>query len=213
MSGAWKINKTVRSLLDDEVVFHVEHLSDGVGQSWRVRAPRAKGVTKVEGGIDEAATEAMDQRDAFDRAILFGRGWSAEKTSLFDEEGVDGWQWSHPEVMQDYGFIGDWEQPAPVEMSLIEAEEERLKKADAPKPPRAPLSKSIPYLDPELIDTAPGRRLLACRMMGTYAALLDNVEGDERDRTELKNLAVLLLRMTLRLNDDATLSTSSLNPF
>lgn len=40
--------------------------------------------------------------------VLFKEGWRAEKTSLFDEEGVEGWLWSHPDG-REYSVIGDWQ--------------------------------------------------------------------------------------------------------
>ncbi len=65
----------------------------------------------------EEARQAVEAEKARERAEkrkhkklllkLFTDGWRAEKTSLYDEEGVEGWLWSHPDG-REYSVIGDW---------------------------------------------------------------------------------------------------------
>lgn len=52
-------------------------------------------------------------------------GWTFEKASLYDKEGIEGWRW-----MDDTGFtedveIGDWDEPPTMPESVIE-EADRL---------------------------------------------------------------------------------------
>ena len=39
-------------------------------------------------------------------------GWTAEPTSLYDEEGVEGWRFDGPDG-EEIGIIGDWTDPPP----------------------------------------------------------------------------------------------------
>lgn len=45
------------------------------------------------------------------RALIF-YGWSVEKRSLFDEEGIEGWAWVEPNGTEHTG-IGDWNEMPP----------------------------------------------------------------------------------------------------
>lgn len=44
---------------------------------------------------------------------LLDRGWTVERVSLYDEEGVDGWRWIDPEG-NEYAVMGDWSEPPPL---------------------------------------------------------------------------------------------------
>jgi hypothetical protein len=66
----------------------------------------------------------MDEDAA--REWLLANGWEVERASLYDEEDVEGWCWTHPNRLGDYCEIGDWADLPTVPESLIElAEQER----------------------------------------------------------------------------------------
>lgn len=54
----------------------------------------------------KARDRAAKRRNDKALLVLFKAGWSAEKTSLYDEEGVEGWLWSHSDG-REYSVIGD----------------------------------------------------------------------------------------------------------
>lgn len=45
---------------------------------------------------------------------LFGQGWTAEPTSLYDEEGVEGWRWYDADYNEHGTVIGLWSEPPPL---------------------------------------------------------------------------------------------------
>ena len=61
------------------------------------------------------------------RAWLLANGWTVETASLYDEEGVEGWRWSHPDRMIDLCEIGDWSDPPPVPSELMRIAEDATK--------------------------------------------------------------------------------------
>ena len=44
---------------------------------------------------------------------LLAQGWTVEKASLYDEEGVDGWMWTSPNG-QEFCEMGDWDKEPPI---------------------------------------------------------------------------------------------------
>lgn len=54
--------------------------------------------------------------DASIAALAQLKGWEAEQTSLYDEEGVEGWRWTSPDGRHEYSVIGLWDS-GPVELS------------------------------------------------------------------------------------------------
>lgn len=64
----------------------------------------------------------MTEQEA--RDWLLANGWTVERASLYDEEGVEGWCWSHPDYMVDRCEIGDWHYPPTVPDSLVELAEQ-----------------------------------------------------------------------------------------
>lgn len=43
---------------------------------------------------------------------LLAGGWSVEKVSLYDEEGVDGWRWVNGD--REFTVVGDWNDLPPI---------------------------------------------------------------------------------------------------
>lgn len=60
---------------------------------------------------------APDMLEACLVAVACGQ---PEKASLYDEEGVEGWIWNHPDG-REWAEIGDWNEPAPMHPLIIEA--------------------------------------------------------------------------------------------
>lgn len=38
------------------------------------------------------------------------RGWTAERISCYDEEGVEGWRWTHPDDAREFEALGEWDE-------------------------------------------------------------------------------------------------------
>lgn len=47
----------------------------------------------------------QDYTQLFVNALV--EGWSLERVALYDEEGVEGWQWTSPEGYE-YNEVGSW---------------------------------------------------------------------------------------------------------
>ena len=57
----------------------------------------------------ETAKRLKQERDRLVAAIIIAEECGEpEKTSLYDEEGVEGWRWLHPDG-REWTEIGDWE--------------------------------------------------------------------------------------------------------
>lgn len=41
------------------------------------------------------------------RSWFINHGWEPEPTLLYDEEGVDGWQWTHSRRPEEFAVLGD----------------------------------------------------------------------------------------------------------
>ena len=54
--------------------------------------------------------------DASLAALAQLNGWEAERVSLYDEEGVEGWRWASPDKRGEYDVIGLWDN-GPVELN------------------------------------------------------------------------------------------------
>jgi hypothetical protein len=54
----------------------------------------------------------MDTNDKADQERALSLGWAVCRVSLYDEEGVDGWQWTEPDGT-DHAEMGDWDDPPP----------------------------------------------------------------------------------------------------
>jgi hypothetical protein len=57
------------------------------------------------------ASELSDEQARADAFVA--AGWKAERASLYDEEGVEGWRWTDPQGDNDYTVMGHWDEPAP----------------------------------------------------------------------------------------------------
>lgn len=44
------------------------------------------------------------------REWLIARGWEPTPISCYDEEGVEGWRWTHPEVSHEFEATGPWDE-------------------------------------------------------------------------------------------------------
>lgn len=51
---------------------------------------------------------------AFTIYDLFSMGWTAHRTPLFDEEGVEGWCWEDAKGNERSTVIGNWNEPPPL---------------------------------------------------------------------------------------------------
>lgn len=45
---------------------------------------------------------------------LFNKGWTVEKASLYDEEGVEGWRWFDENYDERSTVIGSWTEEPPL---------------------------------------------------------------------------------------------------
>jgi hypothetical protein len=45
---------------------------------------------------------------------LMADGWSVSKISMYDEEGVEGWQWTRYHNDREYTVIGSWDELPPI---------------------------------------------------------------------------------------------------
>jgi hypothetical protein len=54
-------------------------------------------------------------------AWAFHQGYEAEQTSWFDEEGVEGWEWTGPDGLNLGGQIGAWDEPPTMPDGLFKA--------------------------------------------------------------------------------------------
>jgi hypothetical protein len=68
--------------------------------------PVAKQLTNA---LPAAQVEAPET-DAQLAKWALDNGWDAERTLLYDEEGVEGWRWTSPDG-QEFSCIGDWSEP------------------------------------------------------------------------------------------------------
>lgn len=68
---------------------------------------REEEAVRQEAERQKAKTRAEARKHQKRLLVLFKEGWRAEKTSLYDEECVEGWLWSHPDG-REYSVIGDW---------------------------------------------------------------------------------------------------------
>lgn len=57
----------------------------------------------------------VTDQSLYNRALALG--WEAEPTSLFDEEGVEGWTWTSPDGYEE-SVVGEWNQTPPLPMPL-----------------------------------------------------------------------------------------------
>lgn len=55
-----------------------------------------------------------------DVELLESLGWSVERASLYDEEGVEGWRWTGPDD-REYTEVGDWGEPPAAPDAALEA--------------------------------------------------------------------------------------------
>lgn len=56
----------------------------------------------------------MAEQNLTDKArALVGAGWTVERVSLYDEEGVEGWQWTDPGGVIET-VAGAWDEPPPL---------------------------------------------------------------------------------------------------
>jgi hypothetical protein len=46
-------------------------------------------------------------------ALALALGWTVERKSLYDEEGVEGWCWTSPQGVE-HDVIGGWNEPPPL---------------------------------------------------------------------------------------------------
>lgn len=60
---------------------------------------------------------ANDVADHWRRNQLFMSGWTVDRVSLYDEEGVEGWRWMSLD-RRELSVIGDWNEPAPIPEEL-----------------------------------------------------------------------------------------------
>jgi hypothetical protein len=44
---------------------------------------------------------------------LQAAGWTVRPVSMYDEEGVEGWEWTSPDD-REYVVMGDWNEPPPL---------------------------------------------------------------------------------------------------
>lgn len=49
---------------------------------------------------------------------LLGSGWTVEKTSLYDEEDVEGWKWTAPNG-EEFSVVGSWDEPPPMPEHIV----------------------------------------------------------------------------------------------
>jgi hypothetical protein len=56
-------------------------------------------------------------------------GWSVERASLYDQEGIEGWRWTDPRG-KEYEEIGDWAEPPTVPEAAEIAAREWLSQAN-----------------------------------------------------------------------------------
>lgn len=107
--GTWRDEDSSKYYFDHPV--HVAFYPlDWDNDDWRTAAEEA-GLT-----LDDAFFGG-DPEDAA-RKRLLATGWTAEKTSLYDEEGVEGWRWEKDG--REINVIGDHAEPAPVPDELLE---------------------------------------------------------------------------------------------
>lgn len=45
---------------------------------------------------------------------LFLEGWSVQKASFYDEEGLEGWCWTSPDASQEIDEVGNWDESPPL---------------------------------------------------------------------------------------------------
>jgi hypothetical protein len=60
---------------------------------------------------------------------LLANGWTVQKVSMYDEEGVEGWQWTAPDGREE-NVIGDWEGAPPVPPEIAKAHNETVGRKD-----------------------------------------------------------------------------------
>lgn len=92
-----------------------EHFSDNGGRYREVKDARGDDVVGEYGSVSHENAELMV--DATHAYRLLADGWSVAKVSLYDEEGVDGWQWTRG--YEEYSVIGAWDELPPIPDELL----------------------------------------------------------------------------------------------
>lgn len=64
--------------------------------------------------------DPQDESSTRVRAWFEAHGWGAVTISCSDEEGLEGWRWSHPDSMIEFEIVGDWGALPPVSDSMRE---------------------------------------------------------------------------------------------
>lgn len=54
----------------------------------------------------------MELQPTDEQRLALSLGWTVDRVSLFDEEGVDGWRWTEPDGTE-HVELGDWNDPPP----------------------------------------------------------------------------------------------------
>lgn len=54
------------------------------------------------------------------RAWFERQGWTAAEISCYDEEGIEGWRWSHAKYPAEFEETGSWCDPPPISEAMHE---------------------------------------------------------------------------------------------
>lgn len=52
--------------------------------------------------------------------LALSLGWAVDRVMMYDEEGVEGWRWSHPDSQHELMEIGDWSEGPAIPPELEE---------------------------------------------------------------------------------------------
>ncbi len=106
----WVTNKSV-----DEFTKNVELIAEAgtVYHETGLTPRELKNKLDVATGLWQSIErDKADLRTNFNK-LVEALGWSFEKVSMYDEEGVEGWKWTSP-TGQEYHEIGQWDEAPPV---------------------------------------------------------------------------------------------------